>query len=154
MEKQQEFLDDLDEDLNVAKAMSLSLKRGPDPATAKSAKGAVAKRRDNSAAGRAEALEKSDILACSEAQSFIQQRAVALGKMDEEHLASVLAKSKGKTAVGVRAKSAHSPGSATSPPPPPLPPPPLLRLWDMGALPDATGREYCEIFENYKVRKD
>ncbi|KAJ2447957.1 hypothetical protein GGF42_005280 [Coemansia sp. RSA 2424] len=118
--------------------MSLSLKRGPDPA-AKSGRGVGAKRRDNSA-GRAEDMAKSDILACSEAQSFIQQRAAALEKMDDEHLAtaSLLRVQKGK-APAAYAKSTFS-GNTTS-----------LRLWDMGALPDASGREYCEIFENYKV---
>ncbi|KAJ2747041.1 5'-flap endonuclease [Coemansia sp. BCRC 34301] len=139
--KQQAFLDDLDDDLNVAKAMSLSLKRGPDPA-ANGGKGAAAKRRDNSS-GRADALAKSDILACSEAQSFIQQRAAVLEKMDEENppIASLLYPRTGK-AVAVFDNSKLS--DSTTPP----------RLWDMGALPTATGREYCEIFESYKVRKD
>ncbi|KAJ2822388.1 hypothetical protein FBU31_004609 [Coemansia sp. 'formosensis'] len=136
--KQQEFLDDLDDDLNVAKALSLSLKRGPDPA--KGGKGVAVKRRDNPAA-RADALAKSDILASSEAQSLIRQRAAALERMDEERLAVGLMRAhKGKTAL-VDAESQRSDDTP-------------LQLWGMGALPGASGREYCEIFENYKVRKD
>ncbi|KAJ2873081.1 hypothetical protein GGH93_003516 [Coemansia aciculifera] len=133
--KRQEFLDDLDDELNVAKALSLSLKRGPDPA--KSGKGVGAKRRDTSAA-RANALAKSDILASSEAQSLIRQRAAALEKMDEEwDAASLLRVHKNKTAI-VDSESQRSDDTS-------------LRLWDMGALSGASGREYCEIFENYKV---
>ncbi|KAJ2872089.1 hypothetical protein H4R27_006683, partial [Coemansia aciculifera] len=136
--KRQEFLDDLDDELNVAKALFLSLKRGPDPA--KSGKGVGAKRRDTPAA-RANALAKSDILASSEAQSLIRQRAAALEKMDEEwEAAGLLRVHKNKTAI-VDSESQRSDDTS-------------LRLWDMGALPGASGREYCEIFENYKVRKD
>ncbi|KAJ2059226.1 hypothetical protein GGI17_004535 [Coemansia sp. S146] len=133
--KRQEFLDDLDDELNVAKALSLSLKRGPDPA--KSGKGVGAKRRDTPAA-RADALAKSDILASSEAQSLIRQRAAALEKMDEEReAASLLRVHKNKTAI-VDTEPQRSDDTP-------------LRLWDMGALPGASGHEYCEIFENYKV---
>ncbi|KAJ2079205.1 hypothetical protein GGI09_007946, partial [Coemansia sp. S100] len=123
--KQQEFLDDLDDELNVAKAMSLSLKRGPDPA--KSSKGAGAKRRDTPAA-RADALAKSDILASSEAQSLIRQRAAALEKMDEEREAAGLLRiHKNKTTI---IDSESQQRSDDTP----------LRLWDMGALSDASGR--------------
>ncbi|KAJ1998909.1 hypothetical protein GGI06_006167, partial [Coemansia sp. S85] len=134
----QEYLDDLDDDLNVAKALSLSLKRGPDPA--KRGKGAATgKRRENSVA-RADALAKSDILASSEAQSLIRQRAVALERMDEVRQAAVLFHlGKDKTGV-VETESQHSDHSS-------------MRLWDLGALPSASEREYCEIFESYKVRK-
>ncbi|KAJ2382417.1 hypothetical protein H4S02_005756, partial [Coemansia sp. RSA 2611] len=136
--KRQEYLDDLDDDLNVAKALSLSLKRGPDPA--KRGKGAATgKRRENSVA-RADALAKSDILASSEAQSLIRQRAVALERMDEVRQAAVLFHlGKDKTGV-VATEPQHSDHSS-------------MRLWDLGALPNASEREYCEIFESYKVRK-
>ncbi|KAJ2049849.1 hypothetical protein GGH13_008857 [Coemansia sp. S155-1] len=134
--KQQEFLDDLDDELNVAKALSLSLKRGPDPA--KIGKGAGAKRRDTPAA-RADALAKSDILASSEAQSLIRQRAAALEKMDEEREAAGLLRIHKNKAAIIDPESQRSDDTP-------------LRLWDMGALSDASGREYCEIFENYKVR--
>ncbi|KAJ2028570.1 hypothetical protein H4S03_007792 [Coemansia sp. S3946] len=133
--KQQEFLDDLDDELNVAKALSLSLKRGPDPA--KSGKGAGAKRRDTPAA-RADALAKSDILASSEAQSLIRQRAAALEKMDEEREAAGLLRIHKNKAAIIDPESQRSDDTP-------------LRLWDMGALSDASGREYCEIFENYKA---
>ncbi|KAJ2788717.1 hypothetical protein GGI18_002796 [Coemansia linderi] len=136
--KRQEYLDDLDDDLNVAKALSLSLKRGPDPA--KRGKGAATgKRRENSVT-RADALAKSDILASSEAQSLIRQRAVALERMDEVRQAAVLFHlGKDKTGV-VATEPQHSDHSS-------------MRLWDLGALPNASEREYCEIFESYKVRK-
>ncbi|KAJ2491672.1 hypothetical protein IWW37_002122 [Coemansia sp. RSA 2050] len=137
--KRQEFLDDLDDDLNIAKTLSLSLKRGLDPV--KRGKGvATGKRRENLVA-RADALAKSDILASREAQNFIRQRAVALERMDEERQAAdLLCLNKGKTGVieTESQRSDHSP----------------MRLWDLGALPDASELEYCEIFENYKVRKE
>ncbi|KAJ2241170.1 hypothetical protein GGI13_007432, partial [Coemansia sp. RSA 455] len=97
-----------------------------------------AKRRDTPAA-RADALAKSDILASSEAQSLIRQRAAALEKMDEEREAAGLLRIHKNKAAIVDSESQQR--SDDTP----------LRLWDMGALSDASGREYCEIFENYKA---
>ncbi|KAJ1997779.1 hypothetical protein H4R26_005703, partial [Coemansia thaxteri] len=136
--RQQEFLDELDEELNEAKALSLSLQRGPDlPKRDKSA----VRRREKSAKGT-DVLAKSDILASAEAQSLIRQRAIALERIDEERqaVADLRRADKGRAVVGGGADQALVDGA--------------LRLWDMGALSEASGREYCAIFESYKVCKN
>ncbi|KAJ1821883.1 hypothetical protein LPJ56_003163, partial [Coemansia sp. RSA 2599] len=75
----QDVLDELDDDLNEAKALSLSLKRGPEKLTGKSAQ----KRRD-AGPRSADALASSDILSSKDAQSFIRHRALELERIDGE----------------------------------------------------------------------
>ncbi|KAJ2710708.1 hypothetical protein H4R19_003618 [Coemansia spiralis] len=117
--KQQEVLDELDDDLCEAKALSLSLTRGPAPPLR------MSRERPKAAAGQ---LERSDILACGEAQSYIRQRSVALERMDEENAA--------------RAGTAPSRRSAR-------PPPAESRatLWALGAQESATLHMYRAIID-------
>ncbi|KAJ1938157.1 5'-flap endonuclease, partial [Kickxella alabastrina] len=139
--RRQEFLDELDGDLNEAKALSLSLKRGPDLDLAKPA----GKRRDTVAKSAAALMAKSDILASEDAQHFIRHRAVALEKMDEEHQIRIFdslaysAYSDGDSAAESQQRQRQQSAGG-------------VRLWDLGSHecgPD--GFNYCPIFENYKM---
>ncbi|KAJ2499347.1 hypothetical protein GGH96_003573 [Coemansia sp. RSA 1972] len=78
--KRQEVLDEFDDELNEAKALSLSLTRTPD---ATKLSKTPPKRRGAHTTPR-EMLNRSDILASEEAQSYIRQRAAALERMDAE----------------------------------------------------------------------
>ncbi|KAJ1951910.1 hypothetical protein EC988_003839, partial [Linderina pennispora] len=78
--KQQEFMDELDEDLIAAKALSLSLKRNISDSVVSEYPAKKRESKDKKVAR----LERSDILACADAQDYIRQRAVALAYLDEE----------------------------------------------------------------------
>ncbi|KAJ1794073.1 hypothetical protein LPJ59_004612, partial [Coemansia sp. RSA 2399] len=83
--RKREFLDELDDDLNEAKALSLSLVRTSEYGldSADIPKNGGAKRRGVAGAKAEGALAVSEILASEEAQSYIRQRAAALAHMDE-----------------------------------------------------------------------
>ncbi|KAJ2805345.1 5'-flap endonuclease [Coemansia guatemalensis] len=132
--KRQEVLDEMDDDLNEAKALSLSLRHGPDPELSKHRKSNS--RRKEARSKAAELLNRSDILASKEAQSYIRQRAVALRYMDER---------RETTAKNVEESANDDLIRATSPP--------ITgsELWRMGSLDRMPDRSYCSIFENYKV---
>ncbi|KAJ2770226.1 hypothetical protein IWQ57_002758 [Coemansia nantahalensis] len=119
--KRQEVLDELDDDLCEAKALSLSLTRGSAQHCRKS------KERPR---GAAEQLERSDILASGEAQSYIRQRSVALELMDKENAASASA-----------APSRGSSGARTEQ---------HAALWTLGSQESGPRDMYCPMFDAYK----
>ncbi|KAJ2588557.1 hypothetical protein H4R99_007760, partial [Coemansia sp. RSA 1722] len=77
--KQQSVLDELDDDLNEAKALSLSLKRRSDQLPSK-----PAQRRRDTGPKYVDLLASSDVLSSQDAQSFIRHRALELERIDKE----------------------------------------------------------------------
>ncbi|KAJ2784931.1 hypothetical protein H4R18_000856 [Coemansia javaensis] len=124
--KAQAALDELDDDLNEAKALSLSLTREPRAEAVRAPTGRRA----------AELLARSDILAGEEAQSYIRQRAMALERMDEERAARAGGHGPTREARGDAAGGGGG------------------ELWAMGSQVDAPYRPYCPMFEGYRVRAD
>ncbi|KAJ2726575.1 5'-flap endonuclease [Coemansia sp. Benny D115] len=141
--RREEFLDEIDDDLNEAKALSLSLKRGPD-SSADEYQQAGVKRRSRSAKSTEE-LTRSDILASKEAQNYIRQRAVALEKMDAGRFGPT--HSSGQE-IHTGACSTDEDSNAQSPD--------SRRLWSLGSrakcASDSDCYEYCPIFDNYNSR--
>ncbi|KAJ1936265.1 hypothetical protein FBU59_005107, partial [Linderina macrospora] len=123
--KQQEFLDELDEDMSAAKALSLSLKRSR-PGSSQLEDSA---KKRGSKSKRAAMMERSDILACSDAQGYIRERAAALAYMDEE-----LGIVPPKPAESPRETTSHNAGE----------------LWSLAAS-MTSDHEDCPIFKAYNV---
>ncbi|KAI8325259.1 hypothetical protein GQ54DRAFT_295516 [Martensiomyces pterosporus] len=132
--RQQEFLDELDDELNEAKALSLSLKRGPEPLR----RGKPPAKRKRASSEAAALLERSDILSCTEAQSYIRQRAMALERMDETN----------QTCEGCTGDMMHY----SSHPEEKQPTTEGVYLWNASAT-GTPASDYCPIFEMYKVGK-
>ncbi|KAJ1989261.1 hypothetical protein GGI25_004803 [Coemansia spiralis] len=142
--RKQEFLDELDDDLNEAKALSLSLKRASstdeifEDRSRSSGNSRHAKRRGAGGVKEENLLAKSDILASEEAQQYIRQRAVALACMDEETMSNNSFEFReSPVSTGLCSSAAESPG---------------LKLWQLGSLSKPAGNECCPIFEKYKMR--
>ncbi|KAJ2077929.1 hypothetical protein H4R24_004814 [Coemansia sp. RSA 988] len=136
--KRQEVLDEMDNDLNEAKALSLSLRHGPDPDLPKHRN--QISRQKGSRSKATELLSRSDILASKEAQSYIRQRAIALRYMDEDM--------SGKRETATQDMEEHgnaTPTGAVSPPQTDS------ELWRMGSQNNIPDRSYCSIFKEYKV---
>ncbi|KAJ2160582.1 hypothetical protein GGH19_001953 [Coemansia sp. RSA 1807] len=131
--KRQEVLDEFDDELNEAKALSLSLTRTPD---ATKISKPPPKRRGAHTTPR-ELLNRSDILASEEAQSYIRQRAAALERMDAERQSIRQGYSEQAAACAVGASESQPTHSSN--------------LWKIGSQDSAPDNMYCPLFENYKL---
>ncbi|KAJ2543252.1 hypothetical protein GGF49_002237 [Coemansia sp. RSA 1853] len=131
--KRQEVIDEFDDELNEAKALSLSLTRTTDATRF----GKTPSKRRGAHTAPRELLNRSDILASEEAQSYIRQRAAALERMDAERQSIRQGYSEQAAACEVDASELQPAFSSN--------------LWKIGSQDSAPDNMYCPLFENYKL---
>ncbi|KAJ2865803.1 hypothetical protein FB639_005075, partial [Coemansia asiatica] len=143
---QQDVLDELGDDLNEAKALSLSLKRGPDQLLSKS----VQQRRRDAGSKSVDTFGSSDILSSKDAQSLIRHRALELERIDKEvyeRIPYTLMSSQpqsSKNDADVESSRLHAASKEEE-----------TQLWSLASL-ESDGISdsrfsYCPMFENFKV---
>ncbi|PIA18173.1 hypothetical protein COEREDRAFT_96315 [Coemansia reversa NRRL 1564] len=132
--KRQEALDEMDDDLNEAKALSLSLRHGSELELSKQRR--VNSKRKDARSKATELLSRSDILASKEAQSYIRQRAVAFRYMDEKRETATRCVEKFDSDASIGPASVLPTDS---------------ELWRMASQDKMPERRYCSIFEGYHM---
>ncbi|KAJ2707765.1 hypothetical protein FB645_000538 [Coemansia sp. IMI 203386] len=139
--KQQSVLDELDDDLNEAKALSLSLKRRSDQLPSK-----PAQRRRDTGPKSVDLLASSDVLSSQDAQSFIRHRALELERIDKE----LYERDSYAASQPYSVESVETVDSRLH-----VAPEDAVQLWNLASLDSENaidGRSICcPMFENFKM---